>query len=69
MGKPVTQDRKEKEDKNENEGLKEDMRKQKGQTIAYKNPVRNGKRIENKGTTKWKRRLKNHKRSNVPAGM
>ena len=68
MGKPVTQDRKEKEDKKENEGLKKDMRKQKGQTITYKNPVRNGKRTENEGK-KWKRRLKNHKRSNVPAGM
>ena len=40
------------------------MRKQKGQTIANKNPVRNGKRTENKGTTKMEK-----KRSNVPAGM
>ena len=54
MGKPVTQDRKEKEDKNEKEGLKKDMRKQKGQTIANKNPVRMGKRTENKGTTRMK---------------
>ena len=57
MGKPITQDRKEKEDKNENEGLKKDMRKQKGQTIANKNTMRNGKRTENKGTTKMKNRL------------